>query len=409
MFSERTHWPSTPNELTRAVDARQSSNKAILDLTETNPTRCGFVYPESIFSALAAPHSTHYEPDPQGTPSARNAIAGYYEARGRDMGPETGRRAEPAIGPGDIFLTSGTSESYSHLLKLLCDAGGEVLAPVPSYPLIEHIGKICDVRVRPYNLHYNGSWDIDIESIARHTTSKVRALILVSPHNPTGNEPDREAYQKILAIARERGLAVIIDEVFAGYTIGDKSKLRNFADFLLPAAGTDGTGPAVFLLNGLSKMVGLPQLKVGWIAVAQAGGARADLIHRLSMLCDTFLSVNTPAQGALPEIFAASAVVREQIISRINRNYTVLMGSIGEGSPLTVLQASAGWTAIIRVPNVRTDEVWAVGVLEERGVLVQPGHYFNLEGEMLIVSLLPQEEAFSRGVAELVAYVSENS
>ncbi|MBI5215617.1 MAG: pyridoxal phosphate-dependent aminotransferase [Ignavibacteriae bacterium] len=387
-FSTRTNWHRQPNALHRLLEQKKTNGETILDLTVSNPTECGFVYPEQkILSALSDARTLSYEPDARGLLSAREAIVEYYSVRGI------------AVDSSNIFLTASTSESYSLLFKLLCNGGDNVLVPQPSYPLFEYLAQINDVQLRHYHLHYNDDWMIDIQSIRDAITPQTKVIVLINPHNPTGSFLKHHELESIKQIAHEHSLALLVDEVFIDYPFRSEQEI-------ISTAGESEV--LTFTLNGISKMCGLPQMKLGWFVV---GGSRFDVKEasgRLEVLCDMFLSINTPVQVALPKLLQCGETIRQQIQTRIKSNYRSLQ-SLTNHSPLTTHQSEGGWYGILHVPQTKTDEEWAIEVLEKRNVHLFPGYFFDLQTEgNLVVSLLVEEQTFRRGIEELRTYVTSN-
>lgn len=383
MFSSRLAWDLRPNRLSALVEVKRRAGAAILDLTESNPTRAGFSYPaEEILEALADARSMRYEPAPAGAWQARQAVAGYYAARGQ------------AIEPDQVLLTASTSEAYAHLFKLLADPGDEVLAPRPSYPLFEFLAGLESVRVAGYPLVYHDGWWLDTEALARAVTERTRAVIVVHPNNPTGSFLKRDELERLVPLCAGRNLAIISDEVFRDYVLGPDPRR------VATLAGVDEV--LTFTLSGLSKIAGLPQMKLGWIVVGGPPGARAQALERLELIADTYLSLGTPVQHALPRLLAAGAAVRQQIAARLRGNLDFLRTTIGGASACSVLQVEGGWYATLRVPRTRSEEEWALELLEKDSVLVQPGFFYDFQSEaFLVLSLLTPVETFREGVRRL--------
>ena len=366
------------NRLAAAVRARKASGRELLDLTITNPTRAGFSYPPSLLSSLGDARNLIYEPEATGMAAAREAVAADLARRGSTVPPDS------------IVLTASTSEAYSYLFKLLCDPGDEVLVPQPSYPLFEWLTRLEAVAVRPYRLEHHGRWSVDGESISRALTPRSRAILAVSPNNPTGSYFTRDDFARVASAAPD--LPLIGDEVFW--------------DFPLAAAPADRMSvlesgrPLVFALGGLSKSAALPQLKLGWIAI---GGTAANISaarEKLELIADTYLSVSTPVQTAAAQLIAAGASVREQILARAGRNLDALAAMVARHPALNLLKAEGGWSAVVRVPAVIGEEELVVRLVEEEGVLVHPGYFFDFAHEaFLVVSLIARPELFDEGLA----------
>jgi alanine-synthesizing transaminase len=386
MFSSRTQWNLTPNRLSEEVAAKRFRGDDIVDLTESNPTQCGFSYPEKeILGALANSSSLVYQPDPRGLPTARKAIADFYSTQGI------------AISPEHMILTASTSEAYSILFKLLCNAGEEVLIPKPSYPLIEYLCQLNDVTPRHYQLAYDGEWHIDFEYLESVCTGCSRAIVLVHPNNPTGSYLKQDEFNRVSTFAAEHGCALIVDEVFETFSFSSDSRR---ADILKP----DIPMP-VFSLNGISKLLGLPQLKLSWIVVRSGDQHREEILNRLDIISDTFLSVNTPVQVALPGLLSQSQLLGGQIISRVHSNYRTLREGFRD-STVSVLHTEGGWYAVLQFPLSNSDEEWALELLQQQNILVYPGHFFEMEQPSCIVlSLLPPSDQIRIGISKICAFL----
>src|SRR5579864_7079991 len=359
MFSSRLDWTLATNPISVLLEEKRAAGVRILDLTESNPTAAGLAYPaEAILTALADPKALHYQPSPSGLSTARAALASYYSGR---------------VDPERILLTSSTSEGYAFLFKLLCDPGSEILTPRPSYPLFEFLAALESVRPVQYPLAYDGSWHIDFDTLSRLVTSRTRAVVLVNPNNPTGSFVKQGELAQIVDLCRERELAIISDEVFSDYAIGDDprrvSSLVDVRDLL------------TFSLSGLSKIAGLPQMKLGWIVVNGLEQARKEALHRLELIADTYLSVSAPVQCAAASLLDARQRIQEQIRSRVSGNLEFLRSQIGANSPWRVLHVEGGWYATLQAPRIRTEEEWALTLLAEDNVLVQPGFFFDFASE----------------------------
>jgi len=377
MFSSRLDWDLRPNRIAAALAARDAP---VLDLTESNPTGVGLEYPPGIAACLADERSLVYEPAPSGLLHARQAVASAYAARGTAVPAER------------IVLTPGSSEAYAWLFKLLADAGDEVLVPRPSYPLFEFLAALESVRVVTYPLSYHGSWSLDINELERAATGRTRAVVVVNPNNPTGSFLKRGERDALVEFCAVRGLAIISDEVFSDYAF------RPDSERIPTLAGTELA--LAFSLGGLSKMAGLPQMKLGWIAVAGPEPLRRAALERLELIADTYLPVGTPVQHAAARLIGFGDAVRRQIADRVGRNLATLRDMATGACEL--LDAEGGWYAILRVPRTRTEEEWTLELLERDGVLVQPGYFYDFENEAyLVLSLLPEPGVFDEGAGRL--------
>lgn len=365
---------------------KRRQGQSIVDLTESNPTKAGLSYPrETILAALGDPRSLNYEPTPWGLEASRQAIANYYQDR---VQPQNS-----LIGPDDLLLTSSTSEAYANLFKLLANPGDVILSPQPSYPLFDFLAAAESVEIRPYLLTYDAGWRIDLEELAVRITPQTRAVVVVNPNNPTGSFLSRLECAQLLGICRRHDLALICDEVFFDY------RLRDGFEPFDPAARSGMELPVLtFLLNGLSKLVGLPQMKLGWMAILGPDRERMEARERLEILADTFLSVNTPVQHAVPTLLRDRRTIQDQIQSRLRQNLDTA-GRVLSGSPAEVLRCEGGWCAVLRLPQVHSGEQWALLLLRDYHVLTHPGYLFDFQAEsFLVVSLLTPAADFQTGV-----------
>jgi alanine-synthesizing transaminase len=386
-FSRRVPDELAPNRLARAVAARRAAGAPLLDLTETNPTRVGLVHSPDVLAALSDAAGLVYDPQPFGSPDARAAVAADYARRGL------------AVDPARILLTASTSEAYAYLLKLLADPGDEVLVPVPSYPLFDHLARLEAVRPVPYALEFDGAWRLDPVALARAVTEATRAVFVVSPNNPTGSYLKRAELDAVAALCAARGLALVGDEVFFDYPLDPPWAPR--------ASVLEARDALVFGLGGLSKAAALPQLKLAWIVVGGPAPLAEAACARLEVIADTYLSVSTPVQIASRALLAAGAAVRRAVQARIATNLSALRRAAARAPACRVLPVEGGWSAIVQVPATRAEEALVVELVEQDGVLVHPGYFFDFPREAFVVlSLLPPPAAFAEGVARLLRRAS---
>jgi alanine-synthesizing transaminase len=381
MFSARVPADLSPNRLSLAVAAARAAGDRFIDLTETNPTRAGLAYPPRLVEALASPASLAYRPHPFGLESARRAVAEGATAAGAPLDPDR------------LILTASTSEAYSFLFKLLCDPGDEVLVPAPSYPLFDHLCRLDGVGVRTYALEYHGTWSPDVPALAAEVGERTRAILVVSPNNPTGSFLGRDDLAGLAGLCRERGLALVGDEVFADYPIDPRPD----------RVGVLQQDEALaFSLGGLSKSAGLPQMKLGWIAAGGPGPLVRQALERLEIVADAYLSVSTPVQHAAGALLAAGREVQGLILERVRRNLEVLAATARRASSCSLLRVEGGWSAVLRVPATRPEEALVLDLLERDRVLVHPGYFFDFPREaFLVVSLLPDPDRFQEGLDRL--------
>jgi aspartate/methionine/tyrosine aminotransferase len=377
-----------PNRLTQALRLARIESRPLIDLTTSNPTAVGLCYPDDMLSALSRPAANVYDPDPRGLTSARAAVAGDYSRRGISVASDR------------IVLTASTSEAYSILFKLLCAPSGDaVLVPAPSYPLFDHLTSLDGIEPRQYRLEYHRRWTLDEPSVEEAWTDAVRAVLAVSPNNPTGSMLLESELAWLAARCAEREAALIVDEVFADYLFLPPEGGSHRAPARAPAALT-------FRLGGLSKSAGLPQVKLGWVAVDGPDPLVEQALDRLDLICDTYLSVSTPVQVAAPELIARGADVRERILARVRDNYGTLKALAAGDPAVEILHADGGWSAVVRVPSTRLEEDLALHLLDRGGVVVHPGFFFDFAHEaFVVVSLLPEPETFAQGTRRLLELV----
>ena len=386
MFSARTRWDLRPNRLTLLLDAKRAVGARVLDLTETNPTRVGLPSPLDVTSLLADPAGLRYEPTPKGSPAARRAVADDYRRRGFSMDPER------------VILTCSSSEAYGLLFKLLCDPGDAVLVPRPSYPLFDHLAGLESVEVRPYPLHHDGEWHLSASAVADTVDARARAAVVVNPNNPTGSFLKTSEASELARLCAREGVALISDEVFADYAFaGDSRRLASLVE---------ETRVLCFCLGGLSKSCGLPQLKLGWIAVSGPEDDVEEALARLEMEADTYLSVNTPVQLAAPRILERLPELRDAILRRVSDNLETLRVALSPTGAVTLLPPEGGWSAILRIPATVSEEDRVLGLLSEADVLVHPGYFFDFSFEaVLVLSLLVSPDIFAEGVDRILDHL----
>ncbi len=381
MFADRTEWDLTPNALFRRREALRRKGVPVIDLTESNPTRCGFHYPEQLLASLADPAALLYEPSPRGLLSARRAVASIYAVKGIPLDPE------------QIFLTASTSEAYGFLFRLLTNPGDNVLVPRPSYPLFGYLAGLNDVEPVVYRLRCRTLWEIDFGALSEAVDEKTRAAVVVHPNNPTGSCVSAQQRDSLIRFCKERNLPLISDEVFAEY------RYQNRPDQIATLAGDPEV--LTFALGGLSKFLGLPQMKLAWIAVTGPARVLSAALERLEVVADTYLSVNTPAQTALSRWLADAPDLQSQILQRVLANRRFLEQQ--HSDRMRLLPADGGWTAVLQFSAISEEESWVLQLLEKKQLLVYPGYFFDFDQSgIAVVSLLPPEPVFQQGIGRLL-------
>lgn len=381
-YSQRLSWNLSSNSLSRLIQEKRLHGVPLLDLTISNPTQAFADYPhEAIRRAYGRVGDFTYEPDPFGDERSRRAIAGWYAKRGVSISPER------------LVLTASSSEAYALLFKLFCDPGDEILAPVPSYPLFEFLAQLECVHIVGYQLRYDGAWFIDFRNLRERISERTRAIVVVNPNNPTGSFLKKCERAELLELASERALPIICDEVFMDYSL--EAREERVTTWI-------GSGSVLsFSLNGLSKSAGMPQMKLGWIAIGGSPDEQTVARERLEILCDTYLSVSTPVQRSLPELLEIGHGIQQQILERTVRNLN-LLDRLLEHSAAHRLHSEGGWSAILRLPQTWTEDEWAAQLVEQQGVIVHPGFFFDMDSEpYAVVSLITPPDVFEEGIRRL--------
>ncbi|HTL47878.1 MAG TPA: pyridoxal phosphate-dependent aminotransferase [Verrucomicrobiae bacterium] len=380
-FSRRTGWATSPNRIASKLQELRERGEPFLDLTESNPTRCGFSYldPE-LLEAFRDPANLTYAPDPRGLLKAREAVCAYYARKGI------------AVEPEQVFLTANTSEAYGFIFRLLADPGDGLLAPKPSYPLFDYLAGLHDAELIPYPLSYDGRWTVDWAPLEADIPATCKGLILVNPNNPTGNYMEGAARTRLRDFCLTRNLALVCDEVFLDYPLQSGRA---------PASFAGETETLTFTMSGISKILGLPQMKISWIVVSGPGPERVEALRRLEVIADTYLSAGTPPQNALPAWFRSQPAITGEILDRVRGNYAAARDEKG---PLRFLAAEGGWYTVAPLPQGRHDEEWVLELLERDRVFVHPGYFFDFEGgDYAVVSLLPEPSVFREGLDRLAS------
>ena len=386
MFSARTNWNRTTNRLSEALAEHRASGRKLLDLTASNPTECGFHYDtHAIMRALCSPASLQYHPEPRGLETARRVVVDYYAGRNETVAIE------------DVVLTVSTSEAYSFVFRLLCNAGDEVLVPTPSYPLFEFLADILDVKLVSYPLLYDHGWQIDFHSLEHAITPMTKAVIVVHPNNPTGHFTKPDEMERLNEVCAAREIALVADEVFLDFSLG-KTAARSFAT---------NSNALTFTMSGVSKISGLPQMKFAWLVASGPQEPKREALARLEVIADTYLSMNAPIQHAAPVLLEQRHGFQKQLTARVRNNLAELDRQLAGEKNCTRLEIEGGWYAVLRVPATRSDEELAIALLKEHDVYVHPGHYYDFAGDgFLVASLIAPDEVFASGMNKAMIVVS---
>lgn len=426
MFSERTNWRLAQNRFTQAVEEARARGAKLLDLTASNPTRVGLRYDSAaILAALRSERALDYDPQAKGLRSAREAVARYYGeecASGeRDVASNVSTVGScgkvAAIDPERIVLTASTSEGYSYVFRLLCNAGDELLVPKPSYPLFEFLADLQDVKLVPYPLIYDHGWQMDFHSMENAVTARTRGVVMVHPNNPTGSYVHAEERAPLNHFCRKHGMALIVDEVFLDYELGAERavELRSTGHpraavptFSEKRSSFVGNRDALtFTLSGLSKISALPQMKVAWVVTSGPEEIANAAMARLEVIADTYLSMNAPIQWAVPALLEQRNDIQRQIIQRVKGNLEELDRRLAAQKSCERLNVEGGWYAVLRVPVTRSDEELAIELVREKSVVVHPGHFYDFESDgYLVISLITAEQEFAEGMGRVLQYLS---
>ena len=384
MFSSRIPIHQAENQLTQLRKQLDDDGVDVIDLAESNPTRVGFDYSPELLKDFSGPQNLEYTPSAFGLTAARTAVAEYLS------------RNERQVDPKRVVLTATTSEAYSSLFKLLCNPGDRVMVPEPSYPLLEHLARLDGVEPVPYRLEFRGRWEIDPGSLSAAEENDVRAVIAVSPNNPTGSYLSPADHQALLQVCRRQRCALIVDEVFSGYPINTTVPVISVLD--------RSSNVLTFCLGGLSKAIGLPQVKLSWFVVDGVDGDVESALQAVGFVMDTYLSVSTPVQLATPDLLSVGQALTGQIRQRVSENFCTLERLAKRFSSVSVFPVEGGWYAVMQVPALCSEEQLVLRLLKEAHIYVHPGYFFDFQnGVFLVVSLLPPTDRFSYAMEKVFA------
>lgn len=389
MFSRRTEWKLTPNRFTQAQADLRAAGMEILDLSVSNPTRAELRYDdEAILQAFVQPEALDYDPQPKGLLAARQAVTRYYHDAHGLYG----------IDPEGLIVTTSTSEGYSYVFRLLCNPDDEILVPKPSYPLFEFLAELQDVKLTPYPLIYDGGWQIDFPSLYQAVNHRTRAVVVVHPNNPTGSYATPAEVEALNRFCTEYNLALIVDEVFLDYA-HDGAPRSSFV-------ANDQT--LTFTLSGISKISGLPQMKVAWVATSGPEEQKSEALARLEVIADTYLSMNAPLQLATPALLDQRKGIQPLLLDRVRNNVRELDRQLTHQKTCERLRVDGGWYVVLRVPALQSDEDLAIDLLRKVAVLVHPGHFYDFPKDgYLVLSLITPGDAFREGIKRILGALND--
>jgi aspartate/methionine/tyrosine aminotransferase len=386
MFSKRTDWKLTPNRFTQAQAELRAAGREVLDLSLSNPTRAGLHYEEAILQALSAREAMDYDPQPKGLLSARQAVARYYRDAHEIF----------EVDPESVILTTSTSEGYSYVFRLLCNTDDEILVPKPSYPLFEFLADLHDVKLVSYPLLYDQGWQIDFPSLYKAVNHRTRAVVVVHPNNPTGSYVRPTEVEDLNRFCAEYGLALIVDEVFLDYAHDGAARASLVAN----------SAALTFTLSGLSKIAGLPQMKVAWIVTSGPVEKKQEALARLEVIADTYLSMNAPLQLAMPVLLEQRKSIQPLLLDRVRTNLQELDRQLERQKACERLNVEGGWYVVLRVPALQSDEDLAIDLLRKVAVLVHPGHFYDFPSDgYLVLSLITPAKDFREGIGRILGVV----
>ncbi len=384
-FSDRFEYQPGQNDLYKTLNELQKSGEDWIDLTLSNPTKAKIIYPsEAILHSLSNSLGMDYDPNPKGILSAREAVSGYYLQKGISYSPE------------DLFLTASSSEAYSFLIKLLCNPKEEVLIPSPGYPLFEFLSLLEGVKFNTYRLDPEKNWGIDFEDLESKLSKKTKIVFVVSPNNPTGSIISKNEFEKLKELGTAKKFSIVLDEVFGDYLYGSESTSLQIENSTAP----------IFTVNGISKILALPQMKLSWIHIQAPDDWKEECKERLEIIADTYLSLATPIQLALPELLHWRKMIQSQVQRRIQRNLQILEEVFGNTDHIRYKLPAGGWYSILQSKSFLDDQEMCLKLLKKEKVLVHPGSMFGLDADAgyFVLSLLPENDLFQEGLTRVLCF-----
>lgn len=374
---------SEPNPIAKAEAEAKANGITLGKLNDSNPTK------HALASELLP---DIYGAEPRGQRYAREALAAFLHEQGNTATAD------------DLYILSSTSEAYSWLIKLLCNAGDAVLAPKPGYPLIESIARLECVDMIEYQQRFDGSWYIDVaelrEALEGEDGGRIRALVLINPNNPTGSYVKASEREAIVRLCHDHEVAIIADEVFYDYD------LEPF-DGNARLAGETGT--LTFALDGFSKTLAAPHAKVGWIQVSGPAAEMDEAKRRLDVVADDYLPMSEIIAKQIPAMLGAAAAQTARVRERVQTNLAALhtMLDDDEQGMVSVLRAEGGWNVLLRVPSVLDENELVLSMIEKHGISGQPGYFFDMTSNgYLAISLLPELDEFRHNVQTVLDTVN---
>jgi len=376
---------------------------AFIDMTVSSPLRVGLLFDVTPAVDAVKQEFNLWDVNPAGTLKAREAVSEYYRSRGGNFTPE------------QILLTASTSEAYSILFKAFCNPGDAILTPVPGYPLLDTLAELENLECYPYFLKLRREkagkercgdfrFVLDTDSLLS-APANAKILLLVCPHNPTGHSVSLPEWKEVVRFCEERNLVLVVDEVFGDYRFSeDVRRSWEYVSVLRhpersAAKSKDPVPPKcpIVWLNGLSKICGSPQVKLGWMAVYAPEEMRESIHETLEYVADAYLSVSAPAQALAAPMLKQSAAYGTQISERLRQNLAALREKFPSKYCPEIL---GGWYAAIRLGG--DDEEQTLRLLKEKHVLVQPGFFFDFDEDgWIVISLLQEPSVFAEGLKRI--------
>jgi alanine-synthesizing transaminase len=341
-----------------------------------DPVAFGFKTPPHLVAAveraLRDGHNT-YGPS-AGIPAAREAVAAEYTANGFPVSADR------------VFVTAGTSEGIELALSALVESGGEVLVPMPTYPLYTAVLAKLDANAKYYRLDSTRGWMPDLDHLKSLVTPATRALVVIDPNNPTGAVYPEATRRALLNFADQHGLPILADEVY-----GD----LGFDGPVAPYGLLDPDAP-IISFSSLSKAYLAPGWRTGWMAVGRSPRLD-DVVAAVRKLADGRLCSTLPMQHAIAPALTGDRSHQISFRKELKARADLTVARLCAMPGVTCVAPTAAFYAMPRValPPGRTDEDYVKALLHATGVLCVYGSGFGMpaeEGFLRIVFLAPLDE-----------------